>query len=113
MTPDNDKPVLTDRYFLEKIVRANIGRPSELINQFEAFQKEVADYISTNPITPVSETPSDSDKDLIIHGLKEGSDLWKWEYDCCRGILQELVDGNCHGWERAKEFLKTYQHNYE
>lgn len=71
-----------------------------------------------------------SDKDLIIHGLEEGSENWKAEYDNCRALLQELVDlkalketlykGNHDGkeyaerkpkaWEAAKAFLSTYQH---
>jgi hypothetical protein len=71
-----------------------------------------------------------SDKDLIIHGLEEGSENWKAEYDNCRALLQELVDlkimkenlykGNPDSkeyaerkpkaWEAAKEFLSTYQH---
>lgn len=70
------------------------------------------------------------DKDLIIHGLEEGSENWKAEYDNCRALLQELVDlkiirenlykGNPDGkeyaerkpkaWEAAKAFLSTYQH---
>lgn len=81
------------------------------------------------------------EKNLIIQGLEEGAELWKQEYDNCRAILQELADLKVikdkidnmppyqQGlnsimvedykrkkplvWERAKEFLKTYQHGYE
>lgn len=66
------------------------------------------------------------EKDLIIHGLQEGADLWKAEYDNCRGILCALVQLKIEkdtkgktdyylsqqpkAWEAAKEFLKQYQH---
>jgi len=46
------------------------------------------------------------EKDLIIHGLEEGSENWKAEYDNCRALLQELVD-----LKALKETL--YKDNHE
>jgi hypothetical protein len=67
-----------------------------------------------------------SEKDLIIHGINEGSEIWKAEYNNCRVLLNELValkelkdkEGKTNdylfrqplAWEQAKEFLKNYQH---
>lgn len=72
---------------------------------------------------------SENEKDLIIHGVEEGAEAWKSEYDNCLNILEGLVtlkdwkDRSINmdqyeklkplQWERAKEFLKTYQHGYE
>lgn len=66
------------------------------------------------------------DKDLIIHGLEEGAENWKSEYDNCRALLQELVylksikdieeykdqyeSRKPKAWAAAKEFLSKYQH---
>ena len=67
-----------------------------------------------------------AEKDLIIHGLEEGAENWKAEYDNCRKILQRLVDlknvkdlegksvfyetNQPLAWQDAKEFLSMYQH---
>jgi DNA-binding Lrp family transcriptional regulator len=67
-----------------------------------------------------------NEKDLIIRGIEEGSELWKAEYDNCRAILTELVylktlkdsKGKTEEynqrqplvWIAAKKFLEKYQH---
>ena len=67
-----------------------------------------------------------NEKDLIIHGITEGSENWEQEYNDCRRHLQELVDlkelkdseGKTEyylkrqpaAWKSAKEFLSKYTH---
>lgn len=79
-----------------------------------------------NALASPSPVQGMDEKDLIIHGLEEGAESWKAEYDNCRNILEGLVtlkewkDKNINmdqyaklkplQWERAKEFLKKYQH---
>jgi hypothetical protein len=69
----------------------------------------------------------EDEKDLIIAGLEEGSELWKAEYENCRAILTELVylktlkdtKGKTDeyeqrqplAWIAAKKFLEKYQHH--
>lgn len=66
------------------------------------------------------------EQELIIHGIEEGSESWKAEYDNCRAVLVELVvlkkNKDRYGkteeyltrqplaWETAKSFLSKYQH---
>ena len=67
------------------------------------------------------------EKDLIIHGLEEGSQQWEQEYKDCRKILEQLVEASgivyTYGsriegtyqkfpelLKAAKEFLSKYQH---
>lgn len=92
-------------------------------------ETEVRKY-SLRDVKTIKRSPSPvqgmDEKDLIIYGLEEGAENWKAEYDNCRTILEFLVklkewkDGNINmdqyvklkpiAWERAKEFLKKYQH---
>lgn len=77
--------------------------------------------------SPSSAPPiSQDDKDFIIQGLEEGSEMWKAEYDNCLSILTELVylknlkdsAGKTEEyeqrqplvWIKAKKFLEKYQH---
>ena len=65
------------------------------------------------------------EKDLIIHGIEEGSQQWEQEYKDCRKILQDIIEAESHQWNRssvtnpsqlplvlqaAKDFLSKYQH---
>lgn len=81
-------------------------------------------------ISNLPEPAMEVEDEIITNALKEGSELWKSEYDNCRDILKELVDlkimkeslykGNADGreyaerkpkaWEAAKQFLSKYQH---
>jgi len=72
-------------------------------------------------------TSSPDEKDLIIHGLEEGSQQWEEEYDSARKIIEQLVEqsGILYTYgsriegiyqkfpellKSAKEFLSKYQH---
>lgn len=92
----------------------------------DAFNDGGQAYLSAIEAFKAGYAASEGDKDLIIQGLEEGSELWKAEYDNCRAILTELVylktlkdtKGKTEEYEQrqplvwitAKKFLEKYQH---
>ena len=90
------------------------------------FISELKEKYLIAPIEPCA-TSSPHEKDLIIHGLEEGSQQWKEEYDSARKIIEQLVEqsGILYTYgsriegiyqkfpellKSAKEFLSKYQH---
>lgn len=116
-----------EEYYKNKVgVLAEGVHPDEINPRAETWLKERGNWeAEVNQLRKYI-----SEQDLIIHGITEGSENWKAEYDNCRALLQELVDlkvmkenlykGNPDGkeyaerkpkaWEAAKAFLSTYQH---
>ena len=112
-------PMSTEQYVLDNGMGTGTQYSSGAIHSLGEF-----------PATKTMSAEQVEDKDLIIHGLQEGAESWKAEYDNCRALLQELVSlkvmkenlykGNPDGkeyaerkpkaWEAAKQFLSTYQH---
>lgn len=56
------------RKLIERAANANIGRPSELIQQFEAFQKDCQEALSQSPPAPAS--GNEDGKDVCNHPWK-------------------------------------------
>ena len=119
-------PNKSGKYWIKYINHNGEIRTGSFFDGFKfPHHKSEVEWLDETPTTTVA-PPVAGDKDLIIHGLEEGCEQWKAEYDNCRAILQFLVElkrvkdteGKTEyyeknqplAWEGAKRFLEKYQH---
>lgn len=116
---------------LEKITQGyhNGSTATAIVKELKLIEQRNRNYVLTDKglkYLLAGYAASEGEKDLIIQGLEEGSELWKAEYDNCRAILTELVylktlkdtKGKTEEYEQrqplvwitAKKFLEKYQH---
>lgn len=111
-------------YYADKVGKLKDGQhPDEIKPRAETWLKE-----RENWETEIAALRANiEEKELIIDGIVEGSELWKAEYDNCRSLLIALVElkkeKDTKGktelylsqqpkvWEAVKRFLEKYQHN--